>query len=273
MSYLHPTHVQSSPRLNTPFTHVPQPSVQASQTQVPQTQQTLAIADIHLPAEVGLWPPAIGWWLLLALLIALFTAVCLGSYHVGRRYQQKWRYRRAALGLLKQRYRQWQQHNDSTSVGLGNESESEGKIDSEVNAKMGSGMTRQLEDNSDLGCATDMIAIVKRTAITAYSQDNAALFGQAWIDFLNQQTTTAYFSDSLAQWMIKQQYQAPSAPLVSTDTADTQKLDISQLYNACESWIKQHRVKRSATSAQVNTPVNNHVKSHESKTPVLGESA
>jgi len=185
----------------------------ASQAQQAQTQQALPIADIHLPAAASPWPPAIGWWLLLVLVIAL----CAGSVYAFKRYQKKWRYRRAALSLLKQQYQQWQ------------------------------------ERGEDLNCATAMIAIVKRTAITAYSEDSAALFGQAWIDFLNQQTTKAYFSDSLAQWMSEQQYQAHS-----TQSASDQRIDIPLLYKACENWIKHHRVQ---------------IKLHGVKETPLGESA
>ncbi len=34
-------------------------------------QQPLPLRDIHLPDPVSWWPPAIGWWILLALLILL----------------------------------------------------------------------------------------------------------------------------------------------------------------------------------------------------------
>ena len=73
-------------------------SAQAPQIQTPpvaqaQTQQAPPIADIHLPNTVSPWPPAIGWWLLLILIIAL----CAGSVYTLKRYQKKWRYRRAAL--------------------------------------------------------------------------------------------------------------------------------------------------------------------------------
>lgn len=46
---------------------------------------TLELEDIHLPAQPGLWPPAIGWWLLLLLVIA-----ALGfATHRFRRYRQR----------------------------------------------------------------------------------------------------------------------------------------------------------------------------------------
>ena len=54
------------------------------------------LRDIHLPAPPELWPPALGWWILAALLTALF---CYGIY---RTYQiwQKNAYRRHGLKEL-----------------------------------------------------------------------------------------------------------------------------------------------------------------------------
>ena len=37
-----------------------------------QNQNTDSLRDIHLPDAISWWPPAIGWWILLALTIAAF---------------------------------------------------------------------------------------------------------------------------------------------------------------------------------------------------------
>jgi hypothetical protein len=63
-------------------------------TTSPATLQQLR--DIHLPAPIGWWPPAPGWWMLLALLIAIIV----GSIFWTTKYRQKNRYRRLALQQL-----------------------------------------------------------------------------------------------------------------------------------------------------------------------------
>lgn len=58
---------------------------------------TLPLRDIHLPPEIGLWPVAPGWWLLLgALLLVGFGTLLL------IRQRQRRRYRRLALQSLAQ---------------------------------------------------------------------------------------------------------------------------------------------------------------------------
>ncbi len=58
--------------------------------------ERLDLRDIHLPAAPGFWPPAPGWWLLFALLLAF--ALWLGRFGWGR-YRQ-WRRRQRILGEL-----------------------------------------------------------------------------------------------------------------------------------------------------------------------------
>ena len=73
----------------------------ASQTPPPisdpgQTDPLAQLRDIHLPAPIDSWPPAIGWWILGALaLIGMFY----GMYFIYRIWQKN-AYRREALVKL-----------------------------------------------------------------------------------------------------------------------------------------------------------------------------
>ena len=58
----------------------------------PNDVSSLPLRDIHLPGPIGWWPPAVGWWLLAALVL-----VALALYAL--RYYQS-RHRRAALKSL-----------------------------------------------------------------------------------------------------------------------------------------------------------------------------
>lgn len=165
----------------------------------------LPLADIHTPDTVSAWPPAIGWWLLLLLLIALIIVVITAV----KRYQKKWAYRRAALTLLKTHYQQWQQARQTSP---------------ENNAE------------ADLRCVTALSEVLKRTVRTAYGNDKAALFGDAWVDFLNQQTPKDYIHGDIAIWLKEQQYRPQQA------TANHSATHIPDIYKACVCWIKHHQL-------------------------------
>jgi hypothetical protein len=51
------------------------------------------LRDIHLPPEPGLWPPAPGWWVLIALALIVIVALA-------RRALRAWRRRRRRRALL-----------------------------------------------------------------------------------------------------------------------------------------------------------------------------
>ncbi|MGS2716640.1 DUF4381 domain-containing protein [Eionea flava] len=164
----------------------------------------LPLADIHTPEHVSAWPPAIGWWLLLALLITLLIATIIGV----KRYQKKWGYRRAALALLNTHYQQWQKATQTSQ-----------------------------ENNEDINhtCATALNEILKRTVRTAYGSDKAALYGDAWVSFLNQQTQKDYIQGDIAVWIKEQQYRPQP-----TTTADNHTINIPDFYKACACWVKHH---------------------------------
>lgn len=59
------------------------------------------LRDLHLPDPVSWWPPAMGWWLLLGLLLSL-VVISLLAYRYWKKHK---RYRRQALQTLKVLYR------------------------------------------------------------------------------------------------------------------------------------------------------------------------
>ncbi len=57
----------------------------------PAAQQALQLRDIHLPGAPAFWPPAPGWWLLAAMLLALLawvTVLALRRYRIRRQRQR-----------------------------------------------------------------------------------------------------------------------------------------------------------------------------------------
>lgn len=62
------------------------------------TADSLSLRDIHLPAPPDFWPPAPGWWLLAAVVLALLTAIGIRLW----RYVKIQRQRQHILDLLQQ---------------------------------------------------------------------------------------------------------------------------------------------------------------------------
>jgi len=110
------------------------------------------LAQLHPlrePAAIGWWPPAPGWWLLLALVL-----IALGI--LGWRLLQRHRrnaYRRQGLAALARIRNQWQANNDHRR------------------------------------CLTEVNALLKAVALRAYPRrDIAGLSGDDWQEFLNRAT-------------------------------------------------------------------------------------
>ncbi len=115
--------------------------------------------DIVEPAAISWWPPATGFWILLALLLVWMIATGLRFWIRYRRNS----YRREALVLLKQ-----------ITPGL------------------------QPEQTRGSALA-EVAVLLKRTALSTYPREDVAeLSGEEWLAFLDRSGHTSRFSDGTA---------------------------------------------------------------------------
>lgn len=87
------------------------------------------------------------------------------------------------------------------------------------------------ESHPSLSSAVKMSEILRRICVYKY-KDAAALFGQDWINFLNQHCKNK-ISGKTASLLL-------DAPYISADSMVYDKNDIADLYNFCESWIGEN---------------------------------
>lgn len=128
----------------------------------------LPLRDIHLPGDVSWWPPAPGWWLLLLLLAAGIAA----ALYLYRRYRRR-ALSRAVLVELKKIEAQYQRQLD----------------------------LKQL--------ATELSALLRRTSISLKGRQHiAALSGEAWLAWLDQEAGTDQFKNGPGQHLLKAPYQS-----------------------------------------------------------------
>ncbi len=86
-------------------------NLQDPSTMSPQAEQDplAQLQDIHLPAEIGLWPPAWGWWLLLVLSVATISALIFFI----KRKKSRNAYRALAIKELTTINQQYSDHQNS----------------------------------------------------------------------------------------------------------------------------------------------------------------
>ncbi len=133
------------------------------------------------------------------LLIVMCIVVVFALIVFYRRHQKKWAYRQEALSLLKA----YKKNNNNTDIAI-----------------------KYLE-------------CLKRTAISAYpNQDIDSLYGDAWLNFLNQQTPKPLFNGELADFILHAQYK--------------KKVTVENEYlcKAVECWIKYHSINYPANNPQ-----------------------
>lgn len=114
------------------------------------------LRDIHLPEPIGWWPPAPGWWIVTALIIAGIIAL---SIWLRRRVRAR-HYRKLALQQLQNSYQDWQR------------------------------------EKNDMAFAQAANRLLKQTALVAFpATEVAALNGADWLDFLDRHLRQPRFTE------------------------------------------------------------------------------
>ena len=124
------------------------------------------LADIHLPVAISYWPPAPGWWLLAASLLALFV---YASNKIARWVRQR-RICEQALAELERCY---------------------GAL----------ARTEELDpDRLKLRFVNEFNSVMRRVALYHFPQANvASLAGVAWVDFIRETGDSSLLNDEIAQ--------------------------------------------------------------------------
>lgn len=129
------------------------------------TELLAQLADIHLPEPVSYWPPAIGWWILAAIILVLL-ALLLRKLIARARQEKIYQF---ALNELESCYDSYS-HADPTLI-----------------------------DQSKLDYVNQFNTVFRRVALVHYPQTKAAsLSGAQWVDFIRQKGESSLMSDDIA---------------------------------------------------------------------------
>lgn len=147
------------------------------------------LKDIHLPAHVGLWPPAPGGWLALVLAVLLMSALL----YFGIKHYRKKAYRRVALRelqIIESRYL----HGTTATLG-----------------------TVTFENA--------LVQVLKRTALTAYPRSEVArLTGEEWLRTMNQLAGLNQFDTALGRCLLDQRFAPHTRTIDQAQARDLLKL-------------------------------------------------
>ncbi len=131
--------------------------------------ENLPLRDIHLPPEIGFWPPALGWWLL------AFSILLLLAWWV---------------------HRMWRQ-----STGSGNQ------LLSPAWRELERIETHYRDDQAALIKALSVL--LRRVAMTHYGRSKTAgLTGDAWLQLLDEGKHRGVFAGRFRQALTEMPYQA-----------------------------------------------------------------
>jgi len=130
----------------------------------------IPLRDLHLPDEVGLWPLAPGWWILIALLVA-GAAIVVWRIVVARRKSAP---RRLALARLDHCAADYAEHGDPVRLGA------------------------------------ELSELLRRTMLAyAPRSEVAGLTGDAWLEWLDRDLDTPEFTRGPGRMLVELPYRDP----------------------------------------------------------------
>jgi len=179
----------------------------------PNDAAQLALRDIHLPGLVAWWPPAPGWWLVSALVLA--GLVAFGIYY------RSGRHRRAAL----------------RAVALVRAALEQGEEPVECLQRVSTTLRRFAMTTADQQSVASLRA-VDGVAERPDSGEVAGLIGQRWLRYLDSRWQRDEFSAGAGRLLL-------AAPYARPDTIDRQHA--LELVALCADWLKAQRPRRRAT--------------------------
>ena len=147
------------------------------------------LKGLHLPPEIGFWPPALGWWLSALIILSVLT---YGLYRLIR-WHHNTAYRRVALKELKN-----------------------------IEANF---LTDEKTALSNGAFEKQLAQLLKRTALSAFPRsETASLSGKEWLLNLDASGNTQEFSQGLGKRLIENRFSPHPKALHSNDASQLIKL-------------------------------------------------
>lgn len=126
------------------------------------------LRDIHMPADIGWWPLAIGWMILMVIGLLIIS---FGLYWIIRRWISH-RAKREMLNMLNQLQRQYTHEKNATVI------------------------------------ARELSVLLKRAALSQFPREEVAgLQSEAWLLFLDKTGDTTAFSQGIGRVLVTAPYQ------------------------------------------------------------------
>lgn len=146
----------------------------------------IPLRDLHLPADIGWWPPAPGWWLLLGLAgIGLLALIVFA-----RKARAGNAARRAALRALDDYAGDYRRHRNPVML------------------------------------ATQVSALLRRVMLAyAPRSEIAGLTGKEWLEWLDRDLDDAAFAGGPGRQLLELPYRNPGAPVADNPGADNPGAD------------------------------------------------